>query len=190
MKRFPLGQYSQTVVEAALAAARAKSVAATTSRKCASRPVTTAIKLMAGDPDKWEPKTRESADHSMPYTVAVALMHGEVEEKHFGERYLRDSKCSGCAEGACGREREADARMPDAMFCRMTVVTTSGADATRRACRYPPRATGRTPCLKAEDRSEIPQARRRACCNERRRRGLLEALWNSRSCRMPARSCG
>ena len=30
--------------------------------------------VMAGDDEKWQPKTRESADHSMPYAVGVALM--------------------------------------------------------------------------------------------------------------------
>ena len=45
---------------------------------------------MAGDADKWEPETRETADHSMPYTVAVALIHGTVTAEHFAERYLHD----------------------------------------------------------------------------------------------------
>src|SRR5688572_23924279 len=89
IKRFPLGQYSQTVVEAALQL-RNKVTGPDEIAEVRIGTVTTAIRLMAGDPDKWEPKTRESADHSMPYTVAVALMHGAVEEQHFGERYLND----------------------------------------------------------------------------------------------------
>ena len=73
-----------------------------------------AVRLMAGDPDKWEPATRETADHSMPYTVAVALIHGRVAEHHFGDEYLRDpeiraltsaskSKCRTRRIGACRR---------------------------------------------------------------------------------------
>ena len=85
--------------------------------------VTTAIRLMAGDPDKWEPKTRETADHSMPYTVAVALIHGDVEEKHFGERYLRDPKIRALTRRVKVKAtEEADRRMPDAMLCRMEIV--------------------------------------------------------------------
>ena len=111
MKRFPLGQYSQTVVEAALQL-RDKIGSPDDIAEVRIETVTTAIKIMAGDPEKWEPKTRESADHSMPYTVAVALMYGEVEEKHFGERYLNDSKLLALtrkvrADGSA----EADARM-------------------------------------------------------------------------------
>ena len=82
---------------------------------------------MAGDLDKWEPETRETADHSMPYTVAVALLHGAVEEKHFGERYLRDPKIRALARRVKVRATdEADRRMPEAMLCRMAIVTTAG----------------------------------------------------------------
>ncbi|MGZ8228276.1 MAG: MmgE/PrpD family protein [Burkholderiales bacterium] len=127
IKRFPLGQYSQTVVEAALEL-RAKVGDPEQIAEVRIETVTTAIRLMAGDPDKWEPKTRESADHSMPYTVAVALAHGEVEDKHFGERYLRDPQLLALTQRVrVQASEEADARMPEAMLCRMTVETTSGA---------------------------------------------------------------
>jgi 2-methylcitrate dehydratase len=126
VKRFPLGQYSQTVVEAALEL-REKAGSPDAIAEIRIETVTTAVRLMAGDPDKWEPKTRESADHSMPYTVAVALIHGDVEEKHFGERYLRDAKIRALARRVkVEATAEADRRMPEAMLCRMTLVTTSG----------------------------------------------------------------
>ena len=126
IKRFPLGQYSQTVVEAALEL-RGKVSSVDEIAEVRIETVTTAIRLMAGDPDKWEPKTRESADHSMPYTVAVAFMHGEIEEKHFGERYLRDPKLLALTKKIHAEATaEADARMPHAMFCRMKLVTVSG----------------------------------------------------------------
>jgi 2-methylcitrate dehydratase len=75
IKRFPLGQYSQTVVEAALEVRR-RIASVDEISGVRIETVTTAVRLMAGDPDKWEPETRETADHSMPYTVAVALLHG------------------------------------------------------------------------------------------------------------------
>ena len=126
IKRFPLGQYSQTVVEAALEL-RGKVDSADGIAEVRIETVTTAIRLMAGDPDKWEPKTRESADHSMPYTVAVALVHGEVEEKHFGERYLNDPTIRALTRRVkATASEEADRKMPEAMLCRMTLVTTAG----------------------------------------------------------------
>jgi 2-methylcitrate dehydratase len=63
----------------------------------------------------------------MPYTVAVALIHGGVEERHFGERYLRDPQIRALVKRVKVKAtEEADARMPDAMLCRMEIVTSSG----------------------------------------------------------------
>ncbi len=37
-----------------------------------------AVDIIGKDPEKWRPKTRETADHSLPYCTAVALMEGDV----------------------------------------------------------------------------------------------------------------
>jgi 2-methylcitrate dehydratase PrpD len=51
-----------------------------------------AIQVMADSPDKWRPQTHETADHSMPYAAAVALMYGTVEEQHYEDPYLHDRR--------------------------------------------------------------------------------------------------
>ncbi len=48
--------------------------------------------IIGRDPEKWHPKTRETADHSLPYCVAVALIDGEVGLKQFGPKRLADPK--------------------------------------------------------------------------------------------------
>ncbi|MEK7876400.1 MAG: MmgE/PrpD family protein [Pseudomonadota bacterium] len=130
IKRFPLGQYSQTVVEAALEV-REKIVSADEIADVQIQTVSAAVRLMAGDPEKWAPATRETADHSMPYTVAVALIHGGVAEHHFGDEYLRDPKIRALAKRIKVEvSEEADRRMPEAMRCILKLVTTSGATHT------------------------------------------------------------
>ena len=37
-----------------------------------------AVDIIGKDPEKWRPKTRETADHSLPYCTAVALVDGDV----------------------------------------------------------------------------------------------------------------
>lgn len=44
------------------------------------------------DPDKWNPKNKETADHSLPYIVAVALMDGEVTDKQYEIERIRNEK--------------------------------------------------------------------------------------------------
>jgi 2-methylcitrate dehydratase len=175
MKRFPLGQYSQTVVEAALELRRKVSSPADIA-EVRIETVTTAIRLMAGDADKWEPKTRESADHSMPYTVAVAFMYGEIDEKHFGERYLRDASLLALAKKVHAEATaEADVRMPDAMLCRMTLTTVSG-ERYETAVEYH-RGHWKNPMSKAEVEGKFRKLSANLL-NDRQSSELLEALWD------------
>ena len=130
IKRYPLGQYSQTVVQAALEL-RAKIASADEIAEIHIETVSAAVRLMAGDPEKWTPATRETADHSMPYTVAVALIHGGVESRHFDERYLRDPAILALAQRVkVTVSAEADKHMPHAMRCYFALTTKAGATHT------------------------------------------------------------
>jgi 2-methylcitrate dehydratase len=50
----------------------------------------TAVEIIGKDPEKWRPQTRETADHSLPYCTAVALVDGKVSAAQFTEERLRD----------------------------------------------------------------------------------------------------
>jgi 2-methylcitrate dehydratase len=50
----------------------------------------TAVEIIGQDPEKWRPKTRETADHSLPYCTAVALVDGEVSADQFTPERLAD----------------------------------------------------------------------------------------------------
>jgi 2-methylcitrate dehydratase len=49
-----------------------------------------AVDIIGKDPEKWRPKTRETADHSLPYCTAVALVDGTVTSAQFDEKHLGD----------------------------------------------------------------------------------------------------
>ena len=42
--------------------------------------------------EKWKPKTRETADHSLPYIVGMALLHGTVDNSTYSAKSLVDPK--------------------------------------------------------------------------------------------------
>src|SRR6202521_5448890 len=86
-KRFTLGQYAQTVAQAAVEA-RAYFADPSEIEEVNIRVSRTAIHIMADSPDKWQPRTHETADHSMPYAAAVALIYGTVEEQYYEDPYL------------------------------------------------------------------------------------------------------
>jgi 2-methylcitrate dehydratase len=49
-----------------------------------------AVEIIGQDPEKWRPKTRETADHSLPYCTAVALVDGTISADQFIEARLSD----------------------------------------------------------------------------------------------------
>ena len=125
-KRFPLGQYSQTVAEAA-AQARAfapnvDDIAEVNIHVCRN-----AIKVMADSPDKWRPKSSETADHSMPYAAGVVLMYGTIDESYYAPKHLDDQRLLGLVgKVRCIHSEEADRHEKDFNLCVLEVVQTSG----------------------------------------------------------------
>ena len=126
IKQFPLGQYSQTVAQAALEVRELYRQPEEIAQVNIST-LQTAVNIMAGDPEKWTPKNRETADHSMPYTAAVALMFGTVESRHFDDEFLKDPDLLELvSKVTVSVSNEANARAPEAMLCDFEVVTKSG----------------------------------------------------------------
>ena len=50
----------------------------------------TAVEIIGKDPEKWRPQTRETADHSLPYCTAVALVDGKISSAQFTDERMRD----------------------------------------------------------------------------------------------------
>jgi 2-methylcitrate dehydratase len=46
---------------------------------------------IASEPEKWDPQTRETADHSLPYIFAKALVEGPLTVASFDEVQVRDA---------------------------------------------------------------------------------------------------
>ncbi|SAL51456.1 MmgE/PrpD family protein [Caballeronia udeis] len=126
IKKYPLGQYSQSVVEAALLVReRIRSVRDIV--EVHIHTLETAVSMMAGDPEKWRPSNRESADHSMPYAAAVALMHGRVDRTHFEDPYLHDPELLELVSRIrCSVSEEANRREPEAMLCDLDLTLADG----------------------------------------------------------------
>jgi 2-methylcitrate dehydratase len=54
-----------------------------------------AVEIIGKDPEKWRPKTRETADHSLPYCTVVALLDGEITARQFSQARLNDPELLG-----------------------------------------------------------------------------------------------
>jgi 2-methylcitrate dehydratase len=86
-----------------------------------------AVDIIGKDPEKWRPKTRETADHSLPYCTAVALADGEVTLVQFAPQRFTDPKLLDLvAKIRVHRDAALSARYPNGIPNRLTVTLTDG----------------------------------------------------------------
>ncbi|MSR57448.1 MAG: MmgE/PrpD family protein [Planctomycetaceae bacterium] len=86
-----------------------------------------AVDIIGKDPEKWCPKTRETADHSLPYCTAVALTDGDVSLDSFSEARLRDeSLLALVAKIKIHRDAALTARYPRGIPNRLVVTLDNG----------------------------------------------------------------
>jgi 2-methylcitrate dehydratase len=87
----------------------------------------TAVRSAATDPQKWDPQTRETADHSIPYLVASALHDGAVTPASFTNDRIRSSALRQLmATMTIEEDSEFTQRFPEELNCWIEVTSTSG----------------------------------------------------------------
>ena len=126
MKRYPCGQHAQTVIDAANIV-RSKLSDINDIAEIHVGTFTAGKTRMADDDEKWHPKTRETADHSIPYVVAVTLMYGPLEIKHFADEILQNGDLLDLIQKIKVEEsKECNDLYPEASANRVEVITKSG----------------------------------------------------------------
>ncbi len=86
-----------------------------------------AVDIIGKDPEKYRPKTRETADHSMPYCVAVALMDGDVGLSSFDDAHLNNAELIALTQRVkLHRDASANSRYPRGIPNRLVVKLSSG----------------------------------------------------------------
>lgn len=88
IKPFPSGYFSQSAIEAVLELRpQVPSLEAIAEVRLETFP--SGYTAMGSDESRWRPETRESADHSLPFVMAMALMEGNVDIRHYDEEYYK-----------------------------------------------------------------------------------------------------
>jgi 2-methylcitrate dehydratase len=131
-KRFPVGQFSQTVAQAAVEA-RPLFNSPDDVHEVNIHVSHSAIKIMADGPDKWRPQTHETADHSIPYAAGIVLMYGKIEPEYYEDPYLHDPRLLDLVSRVkILPSDEADRTEQEFNLCELEVVLKSGARKTVR----------------------------------------------------------
>jgi 2-methylcitrate dehydratase len=91
------------------------------------------VDIIGSEPEKWKPETRETADHSLPYITAIALIDGEVTEKQFQPERFKDPKIWKFLEKVkVERNAELSGLYPDAVANIVHVDLVDGGQLTKR----------------------------------------------------------
>ncbi|MEP6603212.1 MAG: MmgE/PrpD family protein [Spartobacteria bacterium] len=91
IKFWPAEYHSQSAIEAALFL-RNQIVDLAQVKSMTIESHDASVDIIGSEPEKWKPETRETADHSLPYITAIALIDGEVTEKQFQPTRFMDPK--------------------------------------------------------------------------------------------------
>jgi 2-methylcitrate dehydratase len=91
LKAFPAGYFSQSAIEAILhLRTQIPDLEAVKEIRLQTFPA--GYEVMGSGEANWQPETRESADHSLPFVMAVGLMEGAVEIRHYDQMYYKRSE--------------------------------------------------------------------------------------------------
>ena len=126
IKPYPAVIYTQTAIVASIEVAKQ---VGSLDRIAAIEIATTArgFQRTGGEPEKWSPKTRETADHSMPYITARAMFDGDITHESFAPQMFGDPKILAFMQKITVSEDPAlNARLGAAVPTRVTAILADG----------------------------------------------------------------
>jgi 2-methylcitrate dehydratase len=129
VKEYNAELHSQSAIEGTLELAREAGVAAAAVEAVEVEIFDVAFKIIGGgeEGDKQVVQTKEEADHSLPYLLAVALLDGEVMPEQFRPERIRAADVQGLLRRVHVRPSEAySRRFPQEMPCRVTLRLRDG----------------------------------------------------------------
>jgi 2-methylcitrate dehydratase len=127
IKFWPAEYHSQSAIDAAL---QLRNELGGDVSKVASIDIHTfeaSYNIIGKYPEAWAPKTRETADHSLPYCTAAALFDGDVYLETFAEtRFADPALVAFTAKVTVHHDMTLDSRYPAGIPNRITVTLTDG----------------------------------------------------------------
>jgi 2-methylcitrate dehydratase len=140
LKKYNAEIHSQTAVETVLQLKREHKIVPEQIRRIEVHIFDVAYNIIGGgdEGDKTIVNTKEEADHSLPYILAVALLDGQVlPEQYLPERIIRPDVQQLLKRIDIRPSDELSAQFPEAMPCRITVRLQDGREFTAENKDYP-----------------------------------------------------
>jgi len=130
---------------------------------------------IGSEPAKWDPQTRETADHSLPYLLAMALRDGAITASTFDLERVRDPSVRPLLNRVHIEEDPAlTQRFPASLPSEIEVLTTSGERLTEHSD-YP-KGHVRNPMTDADVEAKF-RGFARPCLGDDGTQRALDSLW-------------
>jgi len=137
VKPYPVEYHAQAAVDCALGLLEDHDIDPGEIERIENESYEAGVSIIADEPEKWRPATRETADHSMPYCIARAFLDGEMTLAQFTEAKYTEPEVRTLMDRVAVTENPAyTARYGGAFPHRMIVHT--AADTYRCEVEYPP----------------------------------------------------
>lgn len=95
IKFWPAEYHSQSAIDAALQLRPEIKNPASDIESILIESFEAAVSIIGSEPEKWRPTSRETADHSMGFCVACALLDGDVTRASFSDAKIKDASVLG-----------------------------------------------------------------------------------------------
>lgn len=96
-----------------------------------------AVSIIGSEPEKWRPTSRETADHSMGFCMACALLDGDVTRESFTDAKIKDARVLGLLDKIKIVETaECNAGYPDGIPNNIIITLKDGRKVSRKVT-YP-----------------------------------------------------
>jgi 2-methylcitrate dehydratase len=126
MKSFPVEALMHSPLSAIRQIRASRDFAASDIREVRVEVIARAADIL-GDPAKYRPTTRETADHSLPYSIAALLADGVLGPAQFDENRVRDPRLVPLMDSVKVVANEAfEARFPASQPSRVTITLLDG----------------------------------------------------------------
>ena len=133
--------------------------------------------ILGKDPEKWRPATKETADHSLPFMVGMALLEGRLDNKSYSEKNLHDEHILGFLKRIRVEEdKSLTALYPSKGMANRVTLVTKGGKRYSKEVKVP-----KGHPLNPMDSSEVEEKFRRltrGLLPKGRTDGVLEKVWS------------
>jgi 2-methylcitrate dehydratase len=178
MKAFPTEALTHTPISAVLDLMDENDLEAEQVEKVLIKSTARSADILA-DPTKYDPRSKETADHSLPYVIAAALADRQVTPKQFEQEKIMEPRIrEQLNKVVVVADPEIEAAFPELQTAIVTITTTGGDEFTKQLD-YP-KGDPRNPLTNAEIETKFDALSSPSFSEEARQR-IKDAVWDLES---------